>query len=193
MDRQAAQDAENKQRNDNLFNMWNQRATQSLAIDRNDPIIRAQADAYSAQQERARNQYLQAEAERQGPYANLGAERRLAAEHAGQASGAFEAQLLGKELEARRNEIAQALTGMAGLLTTDQAQELQRQLALLDQAVKQQQLAQGSRGLDLQSLGLSNDWQRALLQNEQFYNNLGFEGSKYANYNDLVRSGLLKG
>ena len=43
MDRQAAQDAQNRERGDNLFKMYNDRANQSLAIDRNDPIIRAQA------------------------------------------------------------------------------------------------------------------------------------------------------
>jgi hypothetical protein len=179
MDRQAAQDAQNRERGDNLFKMYTDRANQGLAINRNDPIIRAQADAFSANQDRAARNANSDAAERGGQFANLEGVRRMNAEHAGQASGAFEANLMGQELTARRNEIAQALAGEAGLLTADQQNQLQRQLALLDQSIKQQQIGLGQQGVNLQSKSLGQDWKKALLENEQNNNRLGF------NYADL--------
>lgn len=176
--------AENKARNDALYAQLLQRSQQSLAIDRNDPIIRGQADAYSANEERSRRNYLADTAERSGPLANLRGEERLASERVGQRTGSFEAELMGRELTARREEIAQALTGMQGLLTTDQQQALQRELAQIDAAIRQQQLSITSKGMD-------QDWQKALLQNEQFMSSLGLQAEDRSSYWDALRRGLI--
>jgi hypothetical protein len=165
MEQQAAQAAENKQRADALYSRLSDRANQSLAIDRNDPIIRAQADAFSANQTRQARNLISDAAEGSSQYANLEGQRRIAAEHAGQASGAYEAQLMGSELQARRAEIAQALAQAGGMLTADQANQLQRQLGMLDNAIRQQSLGVTQRGQDqnydarLRELGL-NEWDR---------------------------------
>ena len=193
MERQAAQDAANKARGDALYGRLNTRMDQSLAVDRNDPIIRAQADAYAANEERSKRNYLADLAEKAGPLANIQGETRLANERTGQATGAFEAQLMGQELKARREEIAQALAQSGAMLSADQVNELQRQLALLDNAIKQQQVGLGQQqiGLDQQRIGLGRDtlaqeWQRALLQNEQFNNQLGQTGQQQSAYYDWL-------
>jgi hypothetical protein len=114
------------------------RATQDLNIDPNSPIIKNQTDAYAAQQERTSRNYLSSVAEKQGANANIGAERRGAAEQVGQSTSAFEAQLMGQELAARRQEIQSALSGAMGLLTAEQQMQLQQELAKL--TLQQQQL-----------------------------------------------------
>lgn len=126
-----------------LFDLLMQRANQSLAIDRNDPIIRDQSDAFNAQQTRASRDYLSGVAERAGTNANIGAETRRASEQVGQASGAFEAQLIGQELTARRQEIQAALSGAMGFLTDQQQLQLQDELARLELAERQSQFSAG--------------------------------------------------
>lgn len=151
--------------NDQLVQQLLGRAGQSLAVDRNDPVIRAQADAYSANQQRAQRDYLADLAEKSGPYANLQGEARLSAERLGQQTGAFEAQLMGRELDTRRTEITDALTQLRGMLTTDQQLALQRELALIDDATKR-------LGLNYQN----SQFGAQLAQNEsQFGRNLGFQ------------------
>lgn len=153
MERQQAQAeaaaAANKQRSDALYAQLQEGARQSLNIDRNDPIIRQQADAFSANQERARRNYISDTAEAAGPYANIQGEKRMASERYGAETGAFEAKLYGQELMARRAEIADRLKMMAGMLSGEQIQALQRDLALMDQQIKEQQVAMGLRGQDL--------------------------------------------
>lgn len=129
-----------QERNDTLWQLLMERARQSRGVDRNDPLIRAQADAYAAQEERARRNYLADLAERQGALANLRGEQRMAAERMGQRVGAFEAQLLAQELEARRAEIAHSLDRLSGLLTADQEQQLRRELAFLEDALQRARL-----------------------------------------------------
>lgn len=191
--RLTAQDAERKARADSLYQQLQGRAQQSLAIDRNDPIIRAQADAFSANQERATRNYLGDLAERSGPLANLQGQQRIAAERLGQATGGFEAELLGRELSARRSEIADALNSMRGILSGDQQAELQRELAALDAAIRDKQLNQNSSqfGSDL-----AYRYANLAQQGDQFSRNLGQQesqfgrqlGFNYANLdNDLLR------
>ncbi len=122
-----------------LYDLLMRRATQSLQVNSNDPIIRNQSDAFNAQQDRAARNYLQANAERVGPNSNVTAETRSAAEKVGQNTSAFEAQLMGQELTARRQEIQQALSGASGLLTAEQALALQRELQLLNLAASRYQ------------------------------------------------------
>jgi hypothetical protein len=159
----AAQQAQNTARANGLWEQLSARANQSLAIDRNNPIIRAQADAYSANTERARRNYISDAAERGGQFANLDTERRMAAEHAGQANAGFEAQLLGRELQSRRDEIAQALAQLTGIISADKENALRQQLAGLDAQLKQQGLAVTAAGQNqsydtaLRRLGL-DEW-----------------------------------
>lgn len=147
---------------DKLYELLMGRATQSLNIDRNDPIIRAQSDAFNAQQQRASRDYLAQVAERAGSNANIGMERRMAAEKVGQASGNFEAQLMGRELEARRNEIQHALSTRAQLLTDEQRLNLQRELSYLEDATRRFGISENAN-LGWGDLGLRTnhfDWLR---------------------------------
>jgi hypothetical protein len=117
---------------DALVQQLMERARQGIAVDRTDPTIRAQVDPYAANVERSRRNYLGDLAERAGPYANLRGEERMSAERAGQASGLFEAEVIGREVSARRDEIAQALQMWGSLLTNDQRVALERELAMLN-------------------------------------------------------------
>lgn len=137
---QAAQ-AETKQRADSLYTSLDARAKQGLSVNANDPIIKGQVDAFSAGQERSRRNYLSDVAERSGPYANIRGEQRMTAEKVGQGTSAFQAELLGRELSARREEIADALAMQGSLLSGDQTRNLQAQLAQLDQAIKEAGIA----------------------------------------------------
>lgn len=121
---------------DQLYAELLARSKQSLAVDRNDPTLRAQADPYAAQQERTKRNYLADLAERAGQGANLQGEERLANERQGQATGLFEAELIGKEINARRNEIQAALSQRGDMLTNEQKLALQRELGLLEDATK---------------------------------------------------------
>ncbi len=156
-------DPELKNKQDQLYNMLMSRATQGTNVDRNTPAIRMQADAFNANVERNRRNYLSDVAESSGPYANLTGERRMATERAGIASGQNEASLVGRELTAKRDEIAQALASAQGMLTESQRLDLQRQLAVMNQAIQNrglslQEKAQGQTyDLGLRGLGL-NDW-----------------------------------
>jgi len=144
------QQAENKSRADSLYSTLDTRAKQGLNVNAQDPIISGQVDAFRAEQERARRNYISDEAERQGPYANLRGERRMGAEQVGQATSGFQAELLGRELSARRDEIAQALSTQGALLSGDQNRALQQQLAAYDQAIKEAGVGLQGRSLDLQ-------------------------------------------
>jgi hypothetical protein len=168
-------------------NSYMAQAQQGTQIDRNDPNIRQQVDPYAAAQERARRNYESESAERLSArgMANSGVmdqERRYAMETAGQNTGMFEAQLVGRELQNRRAEIQTALAQLMQMGESDKTRQLQRELAEIDRQLKQ-------AGLDLQgSLGhaelwlrdklgtgaLNVDMLRALLQNNQFGQNLGF-------------------
>src|SRR3990167_10448032 len=172
----GADAAQNNPRNTSLWNeLWN-RASQSTDIDRNDPNIRRQADAYSANEQRSARNYLSDVAERSGSNANLRGEQRMAAERTGQRTGGFEAQLMGRELQAVREQKAQALEGLRGMLSSDEEAQLRRGLAVLDS--------------QLQSQVLGQDWQKALLQNNQFMDNLGLQAEDRASYWDAVRRGV---
>ena len=169
-DQQAATEATNRQRGDALYEQLLGRAQQSLDIDPNDPIIRRQTDAFGANAERASRTHVGNIAERSGPLANILGEERLAAERLGQTTGAFEAELIGRELTARRQEIADAIKGLSGRITADQQQQLQRELATIDASLQQQGLGLQERGLEqndrqfAQQMGL--DYER-MNQNER--------------------------
>lgn len=149
-----------------------------------DPNVRAQSDANIANEERARRNYISDVAEREGPNANIQGERRMAAERAGQRTGAFEANLVGQEIKAQREQVAQALTQMGGMLSDDQKIALQERLANLDAVLK-------DKGLSLQDKSINNDMERALLGNDQFMRQLGLNEWDRTNYWDALKSGYL--
>jgi hypothetical protein len=110
------------------------RAQQGTNIDTGSANFRQQSDAFAAGQERSRRNAIadNAEAMSARGLANSGAERsedRLVNERAAQATGGFEAQLVGSELQNRRQEIQQALSQWGGLLDNEQQRTLQRSLA----------------------------------------------------------------
>jgi hypothetical protein len=146
------------------------RAQQGLAVNREDPNVRAQADAYAANEERQRRQYLTRAAEEMGGRpVNLRGEERLASERAGQRSGAFEAELIGREIGARRDEIAQALALWGNRLSDEQRQGLERELAQLNDRARTQDRSQ---------------------QMEQFLRELALREWEAGNLNDLRWAGL---
>ena len=187
---ERTREAERKAKADSLYNTYMGRASQALNLDPNDPIIKAQVDAYRAEQERARRGYISDVAEASGPIANIRGEERMAAERTGQAVSTFQAQLLGRELESRRNEIAEALSSMGSILSADQTAGLQRELAAIDAELNQLQTqtrATSDLGqLGLGYAGLDMDKLKMEMLNRQFYSglesqediaraNLGFE------------------
>lgn len=164
----AATAADTKSKSDALYARLLADSQQSLTIDPNDPTIRRQADTFSAGVERSKRNSLADLAEKAGPLANLRGETRMANEHAGQASAANEAGLMGAELTARRAAIQDRLHSMQGMLTTEETLQLQQELAKMDNAIKQQQV----------NAVVSGQSQ----QNDQFMRDLGLREWDRTNY-----------
>ena len=186
---------------DTYRNMLLQRATQGTAIDANDPAIRAQSDAFRAQQSRAARELMTQQAESGGPLGQAFAQgqQRATAERAGQAAGAFEAQLIGNELQQRRQEIQTALSELGGAISNDQKMKLQRDLAALDAELKRLGISTSASTAAAELAlkeklglgGLNVDLMRALLQNQQFGNELGFNiAEREAFWNNEALKGL---
>ena len=209
-----------------LLDMLKKRATQSMEIDKSDPNFRQQADANAGAQNRARRNYQSEAAEKLaanglGNSGALNNEYRFADEQAATGQGQFEAQLVGRELDARRQEIQQALTQMGDILTENQRVALQKQLAELDDATKRygidtqngqyyaglsqadrqfaEQLAQRDRLAQLDNsfryaqLGQDDShFNSQLGQNQsQFLDQMGFNTTQQQAYWDAVRRGLI--
>ena len=180
MARQAEADALRKQRGDALYGTLLTRSQQGLGVKRGlgpdgvDPNqhIWDQVDNFAANQERSRRDYLSDLAESEGPLANLRGEQRMAAEGTGLNTANFQSELVGREIMTRREEIQNALLQMGDMLSGEQVAALQRELGMLDNAIKQQQVGLGSRGLDLDQL-------RTELLNRQFYDGLQSENDRF--------------
>ncbi len=145
-----------QQQQSTLFDELQRRFQQSETPTANDPIIRQQADTYSANTERSKRNYLADLAESSGPNANLLGETRLANEHAGQANAGFEAELMGREVSARRDEIQQALSQYGSLLTAEQQMALQKELAQMNDQLQRTSLSQQGNQFNL-TLGQNMD------------------------------------
>lgn len=206
----AQQEAARIAQRDQLYGQLQGRAQQSLNVQATDPTIAAQTSAYAAQQERARQNYLADLAERSGPLTNLQGEQRLTAERQGAQTAGFQADLMARELTARRDEIAGSLQQMGGLLSGEQQANLQRELGLLNNAIQQRQADATLRGQDaaqrtallqgaLGAAGQAQDWQQGLMQNqlqwqieqlrqEQARRQLSLEAEDRASYWDYMRS-----
>ena len=119
------------------------RSKQGLNVNaQTDANIRQQADPFEAAMIRAERERMANVAEGRGPLANLEGERRLGAERVGQSAGAFEAGLVGDEVQARRTEIQNALSQRGSILSQNQQEALQRELAMLDDRLKREQMSQ---------------------------------------------------
>jgi hypothetical protein len=119
------------QRTNALEDLLMKRAGQNIIPSPNDPVIKAQTDAFSAQQERGARNYETQAAEKGGPNANPEAVQRSMAEQGAQATGAFEGQAMQRELDARRQEVQAALSGAQGMLTQEEQMQLEEELAQL--------------------------------------------------------------
>lgn len=223
---QAAREAELKTRRDALFTQLQGRAQQALTVTPEDPIIKGQVDSYRAEQERALRNLRSDAAE--GGAALRPTQNRMAGERVAQGVASMQAELMARELSARRGEIADALSSMGGLLSADQQVGLQRELAGLDSLIRQQQAGISNRELDIRRElglgdlglkrelglgdlglrrdlgfseldvqrelglgGLSNELLRTMLQNQQFYSDLGLRNRTQDDYYDLVRRGRI--
>lgn len=153
-------DAQEQQRlgqRDQLYQQLLGRAQQNVAADPNTPVVQGQVNAYRAEQDRAQRNYLSDLAESAGPFANLRGEQRMAAERTGQNVGGFQAELLARELQTRRAEVADALSSMRGMLTAEQEANLHRELSLMDNQLRNAGLAGQNAGLTASSaLGFSD-------------------------------------
>lgn len=127
-----------------LFNTLMGIANESQVVDPNDPIIKAQTNAVSAQQQQgARNAQSQLAAGSAGTYDPIGAQTRSLQETATNNTSAFQANVMANELAARRTQIQNALSGAAGLLTAEQQMSLQEELTKLQQAQQLLEFQQG--------------------------------------------------
>jgi hypothetical protein len=199
------QSTTNQGTQDVVRNSYLERAVQPLKIDPNDPMIRAQVDPFVAAQDRQRRQTISEAAERAsarglGDSGALDAERRYAGERAAQAGGLFESQLVGKEIQTRRDEIKDALTSLRGMLSDDQVRALQKEMAELDAAVKKLGIAAGTdtasseialkRQLGLG--GMNIDLMRLLMQDRQFADTMGFNvADREAFYNNAALQNIM--
>lgn len=197
----AAEKAAAKVKADALYGQLQTRASQSTVIDPNDPNIRPSVDAFRADQTRAQRDYISDAAEAAGPIGNIRGESRMAAEQTGINTAKFRAEAETRELLARREEITSSLAQMGGMVSGEQQANIQRELALLDNRIKQSQTVLQGRDLDIKqtlgmgSLGVQN---RALdiesllneMRNRQFYDDLGLRAEDRASYYDIERRRL---
>ena len=177
---------------DVVRNSYLQTLQKGTAVDTTDPNFRQQADAFGSAQERARRNMIDDAGEAafaagaRGAGGNL-VEQRMINEGAARNVGQFEAELVGRELQSRRDEIKNALGSLGGMIDNDQRNALQRELAALDAAIKRESLAQtgslGSQDLSLRNkLGtgaLNIDLIRTLLQNQQFGTSTGVDMGQF--------------
>ena len=199
------QNTTNQGTQDVLRNKYLQQVVQGTSIDaQNDPNIRQQSDAFGAAQERARRDQASDIAEKFAGSGQTGAqnvETRLLNERASQGRASFEADLVGRELQTRRDEINNAMSQLGGMLSDDQNRALQKELANIDAQLKKAGIssseALGRAELALKDKlgmgGLNVDLARLLQGNQQFNKDLGFRiGDREASLNQQALLSLLR-
>jgi len=162
--------------NEELWKMLMERAKQGLNVNAEDPAVKGQAEAYSAQAQRARRDYLGDQAESSSPYSTGAMEgvERMTAESMGQDIGKFESELIGREITARRNEIQHSLDTMGDVLTEQQRMQLQMELSKMDQALEHTRLRQQNEQFYAGMTQADKHMMANLSQRDaQFYANLG--------------------
>lgn len=138
-----------------------------------DPIIKNQVDAYRAQQDRSRDQGRAALAERAAyegtPTSTFDTQLQNMYEQEGQNVAGFQANLIGGDLQARRQQVVDAIQFAQGADRT----ALQLQLANIDNALREQGLG---------------------TQNQQFYDTLSSNiGMNQADLQNAYAIALLNG
>ena len=190
------------------------RANQSMDIDPNNPVMKAQMDAFNAQQDRATNQAMSQAAEEAAArgLGNSGAlenEKRLAQERAGFNSAQFQGQLMQQELTSRREEVQNALEQMGNILSDEEKLALTKEMHDIDSAIErtktENQNSQYYAGLSSQERiaanrlaqewvlgqqGFDIDWARLAQGDQQFADALGFRLGDRQPYYDTIRGGL---
>jgi len=198
----GGQEQTNQARNDQLFNMWTQGMRDPSSVSASNPIIKSQVDAYRNEQERARRNFISDSAEKYGPLANIQGEERMAAEQAGANTSGYQAQLMGQELSALREETMQRLAQATQMNATDSARSLQERLAMIDAQLQTTQFGLQQQGMNndwtlaqqgfgMQQQGLDQDWQRAQMNNDMSMRQLGFQDWDRNMYYDLLQRGLI--
>lgn len=160
-----------------------------------DPDLAPQQAAFSKAARRGNDRTRAQMAERMASQGNLDSgafdsavERGL--ENTGGLEAANAANLVGQRLQQRRADLQSVMQLGAGIMTADQQQELQKQMALLDADIRRTQF-EGDLGLR-QKLGggqLNLGLLQLLQQNTQFNDSLGFDIGRYAN--ESARNALL--
>jgi hypothetical protein len=181
---------------DVVRNSYLQQATQGTVIDQNDPNFRQQADTYAASQERARRNQIADNAEAfsaagsgMGGSGAQDVQNRLTNERAAQGTASFEAELVGRELTNRREEVQTALSALAGMGENDQTRALQRELAELDAQIRRAGIASSEK---LGMAGIAVDRDRLTMQDKHFGLDLGFRiGDAEAGYNERALRALM--
>ena len=140
-----------------------------------DPNLRPAAQAYgnAAQRETQRRREIMAErmaAQGMGDSGAMDAEIASGLQDEGVGVANFEANLVLQEMQSRREELQQALTLGAGLITAEQQRALQAELANLDAAIRREAMA---------------------LQNQQFNDTLGFNIGDREAYWNAVAAGMI--
>lgn len=120
-----------------------------------DADLAPQADAYAAAREKARREQQANNATRMGAVglSSSGAAdnaRNAGYEAAGQDTAAFNANLVGQKLQQRQQTLEQAIQSAQSLGMTEEAHQLQQQLANLSAQMQTMQLGQGAQGQALQ-------------------------------------------
>jgi hypothetical protein len=149
------------------------------AVSANDPALAPQIAAHRAAMDRSQRIAQNEMAERfhgagvstssSGFVNEIGRSRDAAA----QSGAAYEADLVGREIADRRNQLMQALQLGAGVLSDSERLAAQRELSELDAALRRESMT---------------------LQNNQFNSRLGFDiGSREADMNALILQMLLGG
>lgn len=139
---------QNSPQMEQLISMLMSRANEPIPT-LNDPIVRAQTDAFNAQEQRGVKNFESAEAERAGPVANTDASRLAATESGAQASATFAGQVLQSQLTQRAADINAALSGLQGVLTAQQQLQLSEELARINAALAEAQLNQQGYQFDV--------------------------------------------
>ncbi len=164
------------------------RANQTLNVDpTTDPAITAPTQAYGAAQQQERAKYLKELAEQAGPNGNITDQTVSSGEQVGQATGQYSAGLVANEIAARRQEIQDALASEQGLLTADQTSQLEEELAKINAAGQKYGIDMGAATT---SQSLAQQWQQALMNNQQFLDSLGLQAEQQYNTMTNTNSGV---
>ncbi len=153
----------------------------SAPVDANDPTITSATQAFRGEGERALAllREKQAEASRAGGRTAGSEESAMKGgyEDLGNSVGSYRANLQIQELQARRQQLAQAASLGAGLSNADESNALQQQIAAIDAQIKQLGLTQTDKGLTQ--------------QNAQFYDTLSSHMGDQTNTLDELLSQYL--